>query len=199
MEQAVFAPLGMTRSTYDFLGDYEDVAASLTVDGEVAPFYRYAASGATGLATTANDLLHFMKAQMPEAEGAPLTPAAVKQMRTPEAFLLGAPIWGLGTILYAETGSGDNVFGHAGQNDPAINAEARLNPDTGDGIIVLVTGNPSLATRLGFLWTFWQTGRPDFLGFGAEVQRVMPWIGSGIIAIVLAAGIGFWRTRPTGS
>ena len=195
MEQAVFVPLEMTRSTYGFLGDRENVAVSLTADGEVAPYYRYAASGATGLATTADDLVKFVKAQMPEVEGAPLSADMVEQMRKPEAFLLGLPIWGLGTILYAETDTGDHVFGHGGQNEPAINAEARLNPNTGDGLIVLVTGNASLATRLGFLWTFWQTGRPDFFGFEAEVQRLIPGVGFGIVVIVLATGIGFWRTR----
>jgi len=199
MEQAVFVPLGMTRSTYGFLGDRENVAVSLTADGEVAPYYQYAASGATGLATTADDLMNFVKAQVPQAEVAPLTPGTVKQMRTPEAVLLGLPIWGLGTILYAETDTGDYVFGHGGQNEPAINSEARLNPDTGDGVIVLVTGDPSLATQLGFLWVIWQTGRPDFLGLEAEVRRMIPWVGLGIVVIVLGTGIGFWRTRPTGS
>ena len=53
MQQAVFAPLGMTRSTYAFLGDQTNTAAPLTAEGEPAPFYRYAASGATGLATSA--------------------------------------------------------------------------------------------------------------------------------------------------
>ena len=194
MQQAVFAPLGMTRSTYDFLGDRENIAASLTADGEVAPFYRYAAAGATGLATSANDLLRFMQAQLPSAEAAPLSRDTVQKMRAPEASQLGLPIWGLGTILYGAAHGGDFVFGHGGQNEPAINSEARLNPETGDAILVLVTGDRSLATRLGFLWTFWQTGRPDVFGLGAEIQRVLPWIGLGLLAIALATGIGFWRT-----
>lgn len=195
MEQTVFVPLGMTRSTYGFLGDRQNVVVSLTADGEVAPYFQYAASGATGLATTADDLVNFMRAQMPQANGAPLSPDGVEQMRKPEAFVLGLPIWGLGTMLYAETGAGDYVFGHAGQNEPAINAEARLNPDTGDGLIVLATGNKLLATRLGFQWTFWQTGRPDFLGLEAEVQRVIPWAGFGIVVIVLATSVAAFATN----
>jgi CubicO group peptidase (beta-lactamase class C family) len=197
MEQAVFAPLGMTRSTYAFLGDRADTAASLTPKGEVAPFYRYAAAGATGLATTAGDLLRFVQAQVLPAEGNPLSRDNVQAMRATEASQLGAPLWGLGTVLYAPTRSGDFVFGHGGQNEPAINAEARLNPDTRDAILVLVTGDRSLATRLGFLWTFWQTGRPDVLAVPAELARVIPWLGLGLLVIVLATGIGFWRTRST--
>jgi CubicO group peptidase (beta-lactamase class C family) len=193
MQQAVFAPLGMTRSSYAFLGEVANTAVSLTPDGRPAPFQRYAASGATGLAASANDVLRFMQAQL-QTEGVPLLRDAVQRMRAPEASQLGAPIWGLGTILYAPTDQGDFVFGHGGQNEPAINSEARLNPATGDAILVLVTGNRSLATRLGFLWTFWQTGRPDVLALGAEIQRVIPWIGLGLLAIALATGIGFWRT-----
>jgi len=194
-QRAVFAPLGMTRSTYDFLGDQANTVASLTAEGEVAPFYRYASPGATGLATTANDLLRFMRAQLPQAGDAPLSPESVARMRAPEASMLGLPIWGLGTMLYAETDGADFIFGHAGQNEPAINAEARLNPDTGDGILVLVTGDASLATRLGSLWTFWQAGRPDFLAFESEFARVMPWLAGGLLLILVATGIGFWRTR----
>ena len=195
MQRAVFGPLGMSRSTYAFLGDLPDTAASLTAEGKPAPFNRYAAAGATGLATSANDVLRFMQAQL-RAEGAPLPRETVQRMRAVEASQLGAPVWGLGTILYAPTDQGDFVFGHGGQNEPAINSEARLNPDTGDAILVLVTGNPSLATRLGFLWTFWQTGRPDIFALGAEIQRVAPWIGLGLFVLLLATGIGFWRTRP---
>ncbi len=195
MERAVVAPLGMTRSTYAFLGDLSNTAASLTADGKPAPFQRYAASGATGLATSANDVLRFMQAQL-HAEGAPLPRETVQRMRAAQASQLGVPIWGLGTILYAPTERGDFVFGHGGQNEPAINSEARLNPDSGDAILVLVTGNRSLATRLGFLWTFWQTGRPDVLALGAEIQRVTPWIGLGLLLLLLATGIGFWQTRP---
>lgn len=82
-------------------------------------------------------------------------------MREPEAKVAGLPIWGLGTILYAQTAGGDYVFGHDGANDPAINASVRINPENGDALIVLVSGHPSLATDLGARWVLVETGKPD--------------------------------------
>jgi hypothetical protein len=110
---------------------------------------------------------------------------------------MGAPIWGLGTILHAPNDNGTYVYGHAGSNEPAINTEIRINPDSGDALIVLATGNPSMATRVGFLWTFWQTGRPDFIGFPSEMQRVAPFYVAGIVTILLGAigGAVLLRTR----
>jgi hypothetical protein len=36
----------------------------------------------------------------------------------------------------------------------------RINPDSGDAIIVLTSGGRILATRLASEWTYWQTGGP---------------------------------------
>jgi hypothetical protein len=35
-----------------------------------------------------------------------------------------------------------------GKSTPPINTSIRLNPETGDGIIILETGNPTMATKL---------------------------------------------------
>lgn len=197
IQQTIFDPLEMSRSTYEYIGHQQNTAQSLTIGGQVVPFYQYAAAGATGLATTARDLTAFLEAQILESPiSAPPSFRRLEQMRAPQASLFGAPIWGLGTILYAENEAGGFICGHSGQNEPAINSEARINPSNGDGIIVFVNGDPSLATRLGNLWTIWQTGRPDFLSLGAEFQRVIPWFGIGVLFIFLAAAFGFWRSKP---
>lgn len=197
MRQMIFEPLGLTRSTYAYLGEQENVAPSVSENGEAAPVYKYAAASATGLATTAHDLELFVRSQLPQSGAKQRLPhERLEQMRAPEASVAGLPIWGLGTMLYAETASGDFIFGHAGQNEPAINADVRLNPDTGDGVIVLVTGNQSLATRLGFQWTFWQAGRPDFIGIGSEIQRVLPWFAAGVLIILIGTVFGYWRMKP---
>jgi len=195
MQDVLFTPLKMSRTTYNFLGDLDNVAPSLYVDGKTAPYYQYAASGATGMASTAADLTRLVQAQTSSAIFDSLPNKLFDQMRSPEARLLGAPIWGLGTMLYVETSQGAFIYGHAGQNEPAINAEVRINPHSGDAIVMLATGNPSLATRLGFLWTFWQTGRPDFLATGPEIQRVLPLLGIGAALVLLLGAFGYWRKR----
>ena len=109
---------------------------------------------------------------------------------------MGVDLWGLGTVLYAPTRQGGVIFGHDGANEPAISSTVRINPSTGDAIIVLATGSRTLASRLGAEWVFWQTGLPDILTVPAEVRRVMPLLGAGACAIVLLAFVPLpWRRR----
>jgi hypothetical protein len=118
-------------------------------------------------------------------------------MRKPHARTFGIDIWGLGTILYAPTDSEDFIFGHDGQNDPAINSAVRVNPDNGDAIIVFVSGGEQLATKLGYEWVLWQTGRPDVLHLGAVIREALPTLMIGIVLILLLAIAGTWRMRTS--
>ncbi len=161
VQTLVLDPLGMTRSSYAFASELENVARSFAEDGTPAPSYRYASKAATAFNSSARDLIKLAGAM---AEGSdPLSTQLLQALRTPEGFSAGAAIWGAGTMLYAPTASGDFVFGHDGANDPAINATLRVNPDNGAAFLMLVSGHPSLASTTGSEWTFWQTGVPDFL------------------------------------
>jgi hypothetical protein len=42
-------------------------------------------------------------------------------------------------MLYAGNNAGAFVIGHDGNNDPAINTAARVDPETGNGVVVLET------------------------------------------------------------
>ena len=97
-----------------------------------------------------------------------LAPKTLEEMRRPHASQLGAAIWGLGTMLYAGNDAGGFVIGHDGNNDPAINTAARLDPATGNGVVVLETGNRLLATTMAGEWLFWRTGNVDFLTLTIE-------------------------------
>lgn len=189
LQQTFFDPLGMTRSTYNSLNQIENNAGSYTLSGEPAPIYQYASSAATAFATSASDLVRFVRAQIPQAESATvLQQDTIKAMREPHGRTAGFDVWGLGTILYAPTANGDRVFGHDGGNDPAINSVARINPDTGDALIVLETGHPSLATQIGSQWVLWQTGSPDVLDSDSVIASML-WpavIGSLFLLLILA-------------
>lgn len=162
MQRAVLRPLGMTGSTFvapapDRLADVYDA------DGSKATRYAFTALGAASLYTSVADMSRFLQAELPGADGAPpgrgvLAPATLAEMRAPQAYLFGLPVWGLGETLYVPDGAGGYVFGHDGNNYPAINTTARVDPATGDGIVVLETGNPALAREIGGEWTFWKTG-----------------------------------------
>lgn len=184
MRRRIFAPLGMSASTFAH-PDPAKLADIFDVDGAPATHYRFAATGAASLYTSAADLEAFLRAQFPGPANAPagrgvLRPETLREMAAPEATLFGVPIWGLGMILYAPTASGGFVIGHDGQNVPAINTTARLDPATGNGIVVLATGRPTLASEIGGEWTFWQTGK---VGLDTLVLLDAPTIG-----IVFAAG-----------
>ena len=127
-----------------------------------------------------------------------LAAETLELMRQPHASMMGLDIWGLGTILFTSTENGDHVVGHDGQSTPAINTAVRLNPQTGNGIIVLTTGHPDLATRVASEWVFWRTGKVDTLLFAMLQRGMMSALGMGWLVIVslgMVVGVGTWWTR----
>ena len=201
MKSAVFEPLGMTRSTYSLEGaSTTNVAEFYDVDGTPAIHYRFTSLAATSLYTSAADVTRFIQAHAIGSSGEPagrgvLDPKTLEEMRRPHASQLGADIWGLGTMLYAGNNAGGFVIGHDGNNDPAINTAARLDPATGNGVVVLETGNRLLATTMAGEWLFWRTGNVDFLTLTIEAGDLLKVLAAGWIAILLAAAIVGWRSR----
>lgn len=200
MQQTVFKPLGMTSSTFFVDENASNLAEFYDATGNPAIHYRFTALGAASLYTTASDMTRFLQAHLPGPNGEPVgrgvvKPETLNEMRRPHASQYGADIWGLGTVLYVPTDSGEFIVGHDGTNYPAINTTARLNPDTGDGVIVLETGNEMLATTVGGEWSFWQTGKRDLLMVMMVARRAFLVFLSGAAAIVVACTAIGWRFR----
>jgi CubicO group peptidase (beta-lactamase class C family) len=202
MQRAVFQPLGMNRSTFAFDPDkLSNLAPLYDADGKEAAHGRFTALAAACLYTTASDMTRFIQAHLTGSSGEPagrsvLKPETLKLMRQPHASQMGADIWGLGTMLYVPNGAGDFIIGHDGKRQPAINTAVRLNPSTGDGIVVLQSGNQLLATTVAGEWVFWQTGTIDFLMFTLVAKKMITivFIGWGVI-ILTALFIGWRRSR----
>ncbi len=98
-------------------------------------------------------------------------------------------------MLFVPTDDGEFVIGHDGSNEPAINTAARINPGTGDAIVVLETGNPILATTLAGEWVFWKTGKLDTLMFLMAKDRMVNLILAGWGLIIFASILIGWRRR----
>lgn len=194
MQHAVLSPLGMTRSTFVLPEGATNLAQSFNEHGEAAILYNFSAPAAASLYTSAADLTQFLQANVAGDNGAPpgrgvLTPDALAEMRRPYAYQYGAEIWGLGTILYAPNNAGGFVVGHDGSNTPAINTSARIDPATGDGIILLETGDTRLATDIAGEWVFWNSGNVDLFVLLADTQIAFPVLVAGWIAILLGATV----------
>ena len=199
MKEHVLAPLSMARSTF-VLEDESDVAEFFDTNGKPATHFRFTALAAASLYTTANDLTRFLQAQVASPNGelagrGVLKPETLNLMRKPHALQFGVEIWGLGTMLFAPNNAGSYVIGHDGNNDPAINTAARINPATGDGIVILETGNKLLATKLAGEWVFWNTGHVDFLTVTMEARATLEMFAVGAGAIVLIALVFGWTRR----
>jgi CubicO group peptidase (beta-lactamase class C family) len=202
MQRAVFQPLGMNRSTFAVDPDkLSNLAPLYDVDGKEAIHHRFTALAAACFYTTASDMTRFIQAHLTGSNGEPagrgvLKPETLKLMRQPHASQMGADIWGLGTMLYVPNGAGDFIIGHDGKRQPAINTAVRLNPSTGDGIVVLQSGNQLLATTVAGEWAFWQTGTIDFLMFMLVTKKMIAivFVGCGVI-ILTALFVGWRRSR----
>ncbi|WP_019600945.1 serine hydrolase domain-containing protein [Teredinibacter turnerae] len=195
MQQHIFSPIGMTSSGYDYLANQQNAATMYDEQGAPAPYYQYASAGATGLSSSAADLIRFVQANLPTGSSAPLEFDNVDAMRAPHGHKMGADIWGLGTMLYAPTASGSFVYGHDGSNEPAINSAVRINPDNGDALIVLASGNKLLASQLGYEWTLWQTGYPDFLFLDKALDSAVLPFAVGLFVLIAILVIVFVRRK----
>ncbi|MDC8830937.1 serine hydrolase domain-containing protein [Alteromonas gilva] len=191
MQQLVFAPLGMISTDFTVKRDAPELATYFGANQQPRVYPNYTSLAATGLYTTVSDLIRFTRSQIParvldEPGTRLLTDNTLDTMRTPIAQVEGLDIWGAGVMLFAPTNSDDYVIGHGGQS-PYLNASVRLNPDNGDAIIAMQTGNQeALASDLATHWTTWQTGKPDMYILNNSVPAMLLRIvvGSGVIMLL---------------
>ena len=202
MKENILKPLNMTQSSYTWEDSTDfQLAEFYNSDGTKAKHYTYTSLAATSLYTSLNDLEIFFKVFLKGNDKEPtgrnvLKPETLKMMREPQASTMGMDIWGLGTILYTTTEDKDFIIGHDGKSTPPINTAVRLNPQTGNGIIVLETGSSILATKLASEWVFWKTGKVDLTLFTILKDNMVSTIGKGWLAIIiLSIIIGVVRYR----
>jgi CubicO group peptidase (beta-lactamase class C family) len=206
MRRVVLTPLGMTRSTY-VLNDQAALRAAAIhgPDGVEVTRRTFTSVAAASLYTSADDMTRFLQAQSAGPGGEPagrgvLRPETVARMRGEEASQYGFPIWGLGQVLYAPNRRGGFIVGHDGTGSPATNTTGRVDPDTGDGIVVLETGTVRLATEIGGDWVLWQAGEVDLFTVVKEMRGWLYTLAIGALVILIGAALAlvFWRPRERG-
>ncbi|MEP7704145.1 serine hydrolase domain-containing protein [Paraglaciecola sp. 25GB23A] len=203
MHRAVFEPLNMTNTGYnkDQFGD--NLAQYFDDKGTVRQYPYYTSLAATGLYTSANDLVKFLNHNITLSEMESSTPdllsaSTLKHMRTPNATSMGIDIWGLGVMLFASNNADDFIIGHGGQS-PSLNATLRVNPNTGNGIIMLTTGNRSLAADTATQWTLWETGNPDMYMLRHMIPKMLKTSAIGCLVIFILSLVYVFFVRRKAS
>lgn len=184
MQEKVFLPLKMTKSCYSLdsilaQGRKHHLASNYDLNLKTYPHRRYTNMAGVSLRSTAHDLAQLLRAYY--NTNAVLTKESIKEFGTPQP---GTSLtWGLGHTLYGENNSGGYVFGHGGGAFPASGAEMRVNPATGNGIVLLASGTQGLITEISDVWTYWETGNKSF-----DIRNVVnKWLTHAIIAIIFGA------------
>lgn len=192
MEKAILKPLGMEKSSFDWeaiaaSGRIDKLATSFDEELQPSPHRRYTATAAASLYATPQDMARFIQAY--SRKNLVLKQQTLKQMMQPQPGT--RQDWGLGHTLYVANGIDEYAVGHDGGNLPALGHTVRVNPATGNGIILLISGNLELASQLGDDWVYWETGK---LPMNAKLRilssRLVPalvGIGLGALAIVIRA------------
>jgi CubicO group peptidase (beta-lactamase class C family) len=196
MAKAVFIPLGMTNTTYHHDG-VQSLAQYFDDKGEIRQYPYYTSLAATGLYSSAEDLIKFLSLNVaPNLTEQPkiVAPELLELMRTPHASTMGINVWGLGVMLFADNNEGGFIIGHGGQS-PSLNSTARINPATGNGIIMLTTGNRALASDTATQWTLWETGNPDMYMLKNMIPDMLKRTAIGCAVILLMSLIIVWLRK----
>jgi CubicO group peptidase (beta-lactamase class C family) len=177
MQQMVFDPLGMTRSTFDFAkamqGDYArphdvDLDGRLIV-GQIARNYTIIPlRPAGGLWTSAHDLSQYVmmelaKGMLPNGKRL-VSEKNLLQRRVPNVTVMENLDYGMG--LEIETISGVTVVHHGGSLDPYKSDMIWL-PDYGVGAVILTNANDGSTLDRAFLRKLMELlfdGRPEAAG-----------------------------------
>ncbi|MES2516044.1 MAG: serine hydrolase domain-containing protein [Bacteroidota bacterium] len=202
MTSNLFTPLDMSSSTYILNDSLKNrLCEFYNKDKTTASHYYYTSLAATSLYTSLADLETFFQIFIKGKNGkligrGQLKPETLKSMREGHGEMMGEKIYGLGCMLYLDIENDEAIFGHDGTSTPPINTAIRINPVTGDGIIVLETGNPNLATRIASDWLYLKTGKVDTLLFNMLLGKTIKIALVGILLIILfLIGVARWRKK----
>jgi CubicO group peptidase (beta-lactamase class C family) len=188
--------VGMKNTGYEH-DEVSSLAQYFDIDGNLSNYPYYTSLAATGLYTNADDLLKFVKLHTQVDDQKPsqiLSKKTLRMMREPEAKMMGLDLWGLGPIIFTNNNNGDYIFGHGGLS-PGLNATVRVNPDTGNAIIMLTTGNRALATDTATQWTLWETGNPDIIMLKNMIPRMIKKMLIACIVILIFSAVIVWHRR----
>lgn len=157
--RTIFAPLGMTRSTFEPSSPLLDTAATgHDATGRALPFHRFDGAAAAGLFTTAGDLARFAAAHLAGPNGEPpgrgvVSPASIATMTTPVAATGREDgLWGEYGLAFEieRRADGRTLFGHHGMNR-GWRALLAIEPGRSRALVVLANSDRASPAIEGIL------------------------------------------------
>ncbi|MEM8488053.1 MAG: serine hydrolase domain-containing protein [Bacteroidota bacterium] len=192
MADQILEPLGMHHSTFDRDKAHSgDLAQPYKTDGTLNVYDQFTALAAASLYTTTGDIARFIQANL--GSNPVLSEASLDAMYTAHAFIGDTGIHALGPEIFARDGKGTFIHGHDGSGD-ALNTAARINRETGEGIVVFVTGNYNYASRMADYWIHWTTGIADFVVIMSNKNWLLTLLLAGY-GVILVGGIVLARRK----
>ncbi|GAB5399214.1 MAG: hypothetical protein Aureis2KO_07990 [Aureisphaera sp.] len=183
MTETVFKPLKMENSSFHWSDTSSlHLATFYDSDSSVAPHYKYTALAAASLYTNIEDMTLFLKANF--SDNKVLKRETINRM-SESHIPSGQGMHGLGPMIFGKTGAGDLIIGHDGVSRAAINNAARINLKTRDGIVILETGNWSLASELADEWGFWKTEIPNNTVMSSNLTMLVTLLVLGYLIILI--------------
>ena len=192
MIRHIFEPLNMKNSTFELTKE-SNLAQFFKLDGTLDKNYKYTALAAASLYTSVEDLTLFLKAN--GTANNVLSTSTQNVMNQEIVPMNNYLTHGLGPFIYGSNQKGDYVIGHDGNNRSAINTSLRVNNRTNEGIIILESGNPNLASRLGDEWVFWKTGIVNPTILNSNKKNIWSWLLTGNIFMVIISIFLFSKKR----
>jgi len=148
---------------------------------------------AASLFTCTADLSKFLNANV--SNNKVLSRESITKMSTPETFINGMGIYGLGPHIYSQNDPNSNIIGHDGSGNNAINTAARIDLNSKDGIIILETGNYNIASSIADEWLFWKAGIADYVVMQRNKSYLLTLLGIGYVVILGLFVVVIWRRR----
>jgi CubicO group peptidase (beta-lactamase class C family) len=182
VEQRLFAPLGLSRSTY--CNSADDIPRRAVgygmrngISGRIPPIVHTGTYAAGAICSSAGDLIAWLAALH---GGRVLTPRSYAEMITPARLNDGTPVrYGMGPVV-AEDGRGHRFIGHGGGGF-GFSSDARWYPDERLAVVVLTNSEPDEVTAVAE-------------GLAAALQpaprQAGPFTGNGSVLVGAYEGLG---------
>jgi CubicO group peptidase (beta-lactamase class C family) len=186
MTLEVLEPLKMEHSTF-VLTEKPNIhlAQIYKDDGTTRQPNKFTALAAASLFTSTADLSKFLEANI--SKNPVISRETITKMSAAETFINDIGVYGLGPHLYSQNDENSNIIGHDGSGNNAINTAARIDLTSKNGIIILETGNHSIASGISDEWIFWKAGIADYVVIQRNKSYLLTLLIIGYVLITVSS------------